>query len=322
MIPALMLVLLGTFLATVPWGGPLISWLQAHHIGKQIRADGPQTHEAKRGTPTMGGILIVVPVVIIGGLLALGEPRLWAPVFVTALFAVLGAVDDMRGLRDASGVGWLARYKFPWQLMFSFVGAIALYLAGAPQTLSVPVLGWSLYIGVLYVPMAAFVIVSMINAVNFTDGLDGLAGGTTLMAFAGYCQIATAPANANPPLALFCAVFIGAIFAFLWYNAHPARMFMGDIGSLALGAGLASVALLTTHWLLLPIVGAIFVAEALSVILQVGFFKLTGGRRLFRMTPLHHHLELSGWPERHIVMRFWLLGAVLSVVGIALAVMR
>mgnify|MGYP005853247967 FL=1 len=321
MIAALLLAI-GTFLVTVPWGEHLIAWLRAKGIGKQIRVDGPQGHELKRGTPTMGGILFLVPVFLIGGVLAVRTPRLLAPIGVTEIFAMLGAVDDWRGLRDVKGYGWLARYKVPWQVALGLLGAGALYLAGAPRAVNVPVLNVSLGLGLAYVPLAALVIVSTINAVNVHDGLDGLAGGTVALAFAAYGLIALSPAGADAPLGLLCAVFIGGLLAFLWHNVHPAKVFMGDLGALALGAGLASVALMTEHWLLLPVIGAVYVAEVVADILQVGYFKLTHGRRIFRMAPLHCHFEQCGWPETRIVFRFWIAAAVLAMLGVALAVAR
>jgi phospho-N-acetylmuramoyl-pentapeptide-transferase len=316
---AALLVVIGTFVATVPWGGHLIGWLQARRFGKQIRIDGPRGHEVKRGTPTMGGLLFLVSILVIGGILALSEPRLWAPIAVTIVFGLLGVVDDLRGLRDPTGVGWPARAKFPWQLALGLVGAGVLYLAGAPRSVAVPFLGYSVGVGLGYLPVAALAIVGTANAVNLNDGLDGLAGGTTALAFAAYGLIALSVPAADLPLALLCAVFVGALLAFLWYNVHPARVIMGDTGALALGAGLAAVALLTEHWLLLPLIGAIFVAEALSVILQVGYFKATGGRRILRMAPLHCHFELLGWPEWRIVWRSWVAAAVLAGLGVLLA---
>jgi phospho-N-acetylmuramoyl-pentapeptide-transferase len=321
MIGALLLVV-GTFLVTAPWGDRFIALLQRLGVGKQIRVDGPTSHEVKRGTPTMGGILFLAPVLIVGGALAVGRPRLWAPIAVTAVFAALGAVDDIRGLRDVKGVGWLARFKFPWQVLLSLVSAVVLYYAGAPRWVSLPFVQSPFYIGLGFIPLAAFVILCTVNAVNFTDGLDGLAGGTTAMAFAAYGLITLTAMGADTSVALLCAVFVGGILAFLWFNTYPARVFMGDIGSLGLGAGLASVALMTEHWVLLPLVGAIFVAEVVSVVLQIAYFKYTHGRRLFRMAPLHHHLELTGWAETQITFRFWLVGAALAMAGVALAVMR
>lgn len=319
---AALLVVAGTFMATVPWGGHLVSWLQSRGVGKQIRADGPPGHETKRGTPTMGGILFLAPVLFIGVALAVRAPQLWAPVAVTALFAAFGAVDDLRGIRDRQGYGWLARAKLPWQIGLGLAGAAALYLAGAPRSVMVPFVGSALSLGLGYIPAAAFVIVSTANAVNFNDGLDGLAGGTTALAFAAYGLIALAGPALNLPLALLCAVFVGALLAFLWYNVHPARMIMGDVGSMGLGAGLAAVALTTEHWLLLPLIGAVFVAEVVSVIMQVSYFKATKGRRIFRMAPLHCHFEMLGWPETRIVLNSWVLGAALALAGVLLAVQR
>ena len=310
---------IATFVATVPWGRGLILWLQGHGIGKQIRVDGPQSHEVKRGTPTMGGILFLGPVLIFGSILAWRTPRLWGPLAVTLMFAVLGAVDDVRGLKDRQGVGWLARWKFPWQVLLGLAGAALLYLAGAPRVVAVPFTRSTIGLGLGYIPVAAFVIVATANAVNFNDGLDGLAGGTTAAAFAAFGIIALTSHQPDPELALLCGVFVGGILAFLWYNVHPARLFMGDLGALALGAGLASVALLSGQWLLLPLVGALFVLEVVSVILQVGYFKITHGRRIFRMAPLHCHFEMCGWPETHIVLRAWIVAIVLGLLGVALA---
>lgn len=319
---AALLVVTGTFVATVPWGGHLVSWLRSRGIGKQIRRDGPSGHEVKRGTPTMGGILFLVPVLLLGGVLALREPRLWGPLGVTAVFALFGAVDDLRGLRDAEGYGWLARYKFPWQVGLGLLGGVMLYLAGAPRSAAVPFVGLTIDLGLGYIPAAALVIVSAANGVNFNDGLDGLAGGTTALAFAAYGLIALASPQLDLPLSLLAAVYVGAILAFLWYNVHPAHLFMGDLGSMGLGAGLASVALMTEHWLLLPLIGAVFVAEVASVIMQVGYYKATKGRRILRMAPLHCHFEMLGWPKTRIVVNSWLLGALLALAGVLLAVMR
>ncbi len=318
MIAALSLAV-ATFLATVPWGEGLIGLLRAQGIGKQIRVEGPQGHEVKRGTPTMGGILFLAPVFLFGALLAWRTPRLWAPLAVTLAFGALGAVDDVRGLRDVEGVGWLARRKFPWQAALGLAGGVALYAAGAPHTVALPFVRLTIDLGLGYIPAAAFVIVAMANAVNFNDGLDGLAGGTSAAAFAALGAIALAGVKADQSLALLSAVFVGGLLAFLWYNVHPARLFMGDLGALALGAGLAAVALMTEHWLLLPLVGGIYVLEVVSVILQVAYFKLTHGRRIFRMAPLHCHFEVCGWPETQIVLRAWILAIVLGVVGVALA---
>ena len=217
MIAALSLAV-ATFLATVPWGEGLIALLRMQGIGKQIRADGPQSHEVKRGTPTMGGALFLAPVLVFGGLLAWRTPRLWAPLAITFAFGALGAVDDLRGLRDTEGVGWLARWKFPWQAALGLAGGVALYVAGAPHTVALPVVHLTIDLGLGYIPAAAFVIVSMANAVNFDDGLDGLAGGTSVAAFAAIGAMALAGARADPALALLSAVFVGGILAFLWYN--------------------------------------------------------------------------------------------------------
>ena len=211
----------------------------------------------------------------------------------------------------------LARYKFLWQTIFAAITALALHFALDLRSVALPGVPEKIDIGLWYVPIAMFIIVGTSNAVNLTDGLDALAGSLAAVAFAAYGVIAFLQGQVW--LVAFDFTVVGAIFAFLWYNAYPAELFMGDTGSLSLGATLAVVALMTGQWLLLPVVGFMFVAEALSVILQVGYFKLTGGKRLFKMSPLHHHFELLGWSETQVTQRFWLVGILTAMLGIALA---
>ena len=240
-------------------------------------------------------------------------------------FGLLGAFDDLAGVRGRhQGIGLLARYKFAGQVFTALVTALGLHFALDLRSVALPSVAQKIDIGVWYVPVAMFIIVGTSNAVNLTDGLDGLAGSTAALAFAAYGIIAYL--QGQYPLLAFCFTTVGALMAFLWYNAYPADLFMGDIGSLALGATLAVVALLSGQWLLLPIVGFIFVAEAGSVILQVTYFKLTKrrygqGRRLFKMSPLHHHFELLGWSETQVTQRFWLVGILAAMLGIALALL-
>lgn len=324
----------------VIWGGPLIRFLRDRHIGKQIRIDGPQSHQVKMGTPTMGGLMIVVPIVLITLALnavnllkvfrlievprndiffrqgqLIGESIL-LPVIVMVGFAVLGAVDDWEGIRGRPGVGLLARQKFLIQVLLAAAAAVVLYVTGT-HSVAVPGVRQTIDLGILFIPMAVFVMVGMANAANLTDGLDGLAGLIIATIFAGYGIVAYLQQQVY--LLRFAFTVVGACLAFLWFNAHPAQLFMGDTGSQALGAALGAVALMTGQWLLLPVIAFIPVAEALSVILQVGYFKLTKGRRLFKMAPLHHHFELLGWSETQVVQRFWLMGLVSAMVGIALA---
>ncbi|MBM4424086.1 MAG: phospho-N-acetylmuramoyl-pentapeptide-transferase [Chloroflexi bacterium] len=317
------------FLLIVIWGGPFIELLKRFRIGKQIRVDGPQTHFTKMGTPTMGGLLFIVPVVGITAVLnivSLVKPLLGRsillPLGILVAFAALGAWDDwegLRGKRATTGEGMLGRYKFLYQWALAGIAAFGLYYFLDIHSLALPGNPFKFDLGWAYIPIAAFIIVSAANAVNFSDGLDGLAGLISATAFAAYGLIAVLQGQFF--LARFCYTLVGALFAFLWFNVHPAQLFMGDTGSMALGSTLGVVALMTGQWLLLPIIIVIPVAEVVSVILQVGYFKITGGKRLFKMAPLHHHLELSGWSETQIVQRFWLIGLLAAMVGIGLALL-
>lgn len=319
---AALALLVAAFLATAPWGGPLVRALLRHGVGKNIRYDGPTSHQTKAGTATMGGLLFLVPTLLGGAALALWvDATLWVAVGAMLVYGALGAYDDLQGLRDRQGVGWLARFKFLWQWALAGLVGLALYLTPESRLLRLPATAQTIDLGWAIVPIAAFFVVAFGNGVNFADGLDGLAGGTSLVAFAAYAALALAAGQRG--LGLFCALLVGALLAFLWHNAHPASMFMGDVGSQALGAGLAVVAVLSGQWLLLPLIGFVFVAEALSVMLQVGYFKWTKrrtgeGRRIFRMAPLHHHLEMLGWKETRITMRFWIVGAVVALLGLLL----
>jgi len=317
-----------SFLLAVVWGGPLIRWLREHRIGKQIRINGPATHRVKMGTPTMGGLLIVIPVLLITAALnvanLLGRTiigrSILVPMGVMLSFALLGAVDDYLGVRGyRHGESLPARWKFPIQIGLALATALALHFGLGYRRVALPGVPQSIDIGLLYVPIAAFIIVGTANAVNLTDGLDGLAGIIVGSAFVAYGVIAFLQGWTY--LARFSFTVVGACFAFLWYNAHPAELFMGDTGSLSLGATLAVVALMSGQWLVLPVVAIIPVAEALSVILQVAYFKWTGGKRLFKMSPLHHHFELLGWSETQVVQRFWLVGLMSAMLGVALAIL-
>jgi phospho-N-acetylmuramoyl-pentapeptide-transferase len=241
------------------------------------------------------------------------------PMGVLVAFGLLGAVDDLAGVRQGSGNGLLARYKFLWQSLLALATVLALHFGLDLRSVALPGVAQKIDIGLAYIPIATFIIVGMSNAVNLTDGLDGLAGSIAAISFTAYGVIAFLQGQVW--LVAFCFTVVGAIMAFLWYNAYPAELFMGDVGSLALGATFAVVALMTGQWLLLPVVGAIFVAEAGSVILQVAYFKLTHGRRLFKMSPLHHHFELLGWSETQVTQRLWLASILAAMLGIALALL-
>jgi len=314
-----------TFITTVIWGPPLIRVLRHFKVGEAIRVDGPERHFTKLGTPTMGGVMIVIPIVFFTLLLNAGPligirvlgRSIFLPMTMMVAFAALGAVDDWQGLRGHKKTkGMRARTKFLIQVILALIAALALKYVLKSPPMYIPGIKYALGIR-LYVPIAAFVIVAMCNAVNLTDGLDGMAGLIAATAFATYGGIALWQEQIY--IARFCFTVVGAIFGFLWFNVHPAMLFMGDTGSLALGATLGIVALMTGQWMLLPIIAIIPTSIVLSVVLQVAYFKLTHGRRLFKMAPLHHHFELLGWSETQIVQRFWLISLLFAMIGVALA---
>ncbi len=317
---------LGTiaFLLAVIWGRPLINVLRQLKFGKRIRIEQPSRHQSKTGTPTMGGLMILIPVLVITvilnianllGLNLIGRSVL-VPMGVMVAFGTLGMVDDLMGIKILPS-GLLGRYKLMWQVIFAMLTALFLHYGLELRSIALPGIEERIDIGLWYIPIAMFIIVGTSNAVNLTDGLDGLAGSIAAVAFSAYGVIAFLQGQIW--LVAFSFTVVGAVLAFLWYNAHPAELFMGDTGSLAIGATLAVVALMTGQWLLLPVVALVFMAEAMSVILQVGYFKLTGGKRLFKMSPLHNHFELLGWSETQITQRFWLIGILSAMLGIALA---
>lgn len=316
-----------TFMLAVIWGSPLIEVMRRLNLGKQIRIDGPQTHAVKMGTPAMGGILIVgwtvvvsivVNIVQIVQALEIAESMV-IPLGVMVAYSILGGIDDYQGFRLRPGEGMRAREKIWIQLGIALIAAFLIYWLVNEQHgwVAVPTLPFLVDIGILYIPIAVLLITGSANAVNLTDGLDGLAGLISATAFIALGIIAFL--QSQQFLVLFSFIVIGATFGFLWYNAKPAQMFMGDVGSQALGAALGVVALMTNQWLIFPIIIAIPVATELSSTLQVLYFKATGGKRLFKMAPLHHHFELIGWSETQIVQRWWLIAMLMAMIGIALA---
>ncbi len=322
-----------TFLLTVIWGGPLIAILKRFKIGKQIRIDGPQTHLVKMGTPTMGGLMIVVPVLLISLLLnvvslvrgnASGRSVL-LPLAVLTAFTILGAWDDWLGLGGVRrGEGMRGRSLFTWQTLLATGTALGLYFVLDIDTMALPAVPFYYNLGPFYIPVAAFVIVGASNAVNLTDGLDGLAGLLAATAFAAYGVIALLQGQVF--LVRFCFTLVGALCAFLWFNAHPAELFMGGSGSYSLGATLGVVALMTGQWVLLPLIVIMPIAVGFSVVIQVSYFKLTRrltgtGKRVFKMAPLQHHFEALGWSETQVVQRFWLVGLLAAMVGVGLALL-
>lgn len=318
------------FVVTLIIGRPIVTYLRLRKFGKQVRIDGPETHIWKTGTPTMGGIMIAISVVVITLVFnTQGRLSMLLPVGVLIAVATLGAIDDRMSLLGGKRQGGMAaRFKLLWLTAFGIVAAAILH-APFPYGLGLssvylPFVG-RYDIGLLYVPIAAFAIIGMANAVNFSDGLDTLAAGTAAVAFVAYAIIAYRQGQLG--VVTFCFTMVGALMGFLWFNASPAQVFMGDTGSLAIGAALAVAAFMTGQWLLLPVVGAVFVAEALSVIVQVSYFKYTKrrfgeGRRLFKMTPLHHHFEMLGWSESQVAMRFWMLAMMSGLIGVAMALVQ
>ena len=315
--------------------GPyMIRKLGQYQIGQSVRSDGPESHLSKAGTPTMGGALILVAVAISTLLWADLENRyVWITLIVTLLFGAIGWVDDYRKVVEKNSRGLPGRWKYFWQSIFGLGAALVLFeTASLPQetTLIVPffkTVSWQL--GPLFILLTYFVIVGSSNAVNLTDGLDGLAIMPTVMVagalglfayvsgnvnFAGYLHIPYLPGTGE--LVIFCGALVGAGLGFLWFNTYPAQVFMGDVGALALGAALGIVAVIVRQEIILFVMGGVFVMETVSVILQVASYKLTG-RRIFRMAPLHHHFELKGWPEPRVIVRFWVITVVLVLIGLA-----
>lgn len=314
-----------SFLLSVIWGDPFIRMLKQIKFGKVIKADQPESHMAKMGVPTMGGFMFLIPVtlltVIFNAVPIFGAPLLGNSTLVPLAtlwgFAILGAIDDWEGVRGPRrGLGMRSRTKLLIQVAMAM--GIAYVLR---EVLDVPQLIWptspiAFDFGWFYLLIASFIIVAMANAVNFTDGIDGLAGLISLTAFAVYGVIALTQGQVY--LARFCFALVGALAGFLWFNVKPAALIMGDTGSQALGASLAVVALMTGRWLFLPLIAIIPTAEMLSVVIQVYYFKVTGGKRVFKKAPIHHHFEMLGWPENHVVMRFWLIQLIGALLGYAL----
>jgi len=316
MVRALMLGAMA-FVVSVVVGQPLVEFLRRRGLGKEISSDGPPSHSTKAGTPTMGGVLIfaiALPITLAANIV--DRLSILLPLGTIVAAGLLGLVDDLRTIIGSARTGLNKRLKVFLLAVLGLTATLVLYFALDVQNVKIPWAG-EFELGPGYIPLAVLIIVFTTTAVAITDGLDGLAGGTTALAFLAYGVIALLQEQTY--LATFCFTVVGATAGFLWYNSYPAQVFMGDTGALALGSALAVVALMTGHWLLLPIIGIVFVLEGLSDIIQIGFFRLTGGKRIFKMSPLHHHFELLGWSEPQVVMRFWLLGIVGSLLGVSLA---
>jgi phospho-N-acetylmuramoyl-pentapeptide-transferase len=294
-----------------------IRLLRHSGFGKRIRPEGPETHLVKEGIPTMGGLLIIVVVLALYVLFrGIPERGVVAPLAALAGVGILGAVDDFLNVRTGEGIS--VRQKLLWQVIFATLFAWQIQETYNITGIRVPIIGDVEVAPGLYIAFAAFAIVASSNSVNITDGLDGLAGGTLIVSFVAFMVIGLLNVPIQPNIALVCALLIGGLLGFLWFNVHPAQIIMGDSGSLSFGATLAAIALITGQILVLPIIGLVFVIETMSVIIQVAYFKVSGGRRIFRMSPLHHHFELSGWDEEKITLRFWIVGILAGLIGVTL----
>lgn len=331
--------LLTAMLFSLWWGPKMIERLQLLQIGQVVRNDGPESHFSKRGTPTMGGLLILAGVfisVLLWG--DLGSRYVWVMLFVLAAFGLIGFIDDYRKVVRKDTKGLIARWKYILQSLAAL--AIAFYLYASAQTVGETQLVVPFFkdvmpqLGGFFIVLAYFTIVGSSNAVNLTDGLDGLAIMPTVMVaaafaliaylsghvqFANYLHIPYLPGSGE--LVIVCTAIVGAGLGFLWFNTYPAQVFMGDVGSLSLGAALGTIAVLVRQEILLVIMGGVFVMETVSVILQVGSYKLRG-QRIFRMAPIHHHYELKGWPEPRVIVRFWIISLFLVLLGLATLKLR
>jgi len=318
-----------------PW---LIRKLQSLQIGQPIREDGPKSHLVKKGTPTMGGVLIILAVVISTLLWAnLSVNYIWLILLVTVGYGLIGFIDDYRKLTSRSSKGISGKTRLAAEIAIAlFVSMIIYFKPGFNSQVAIPFfktvlpnLGWG------YILLATFIIVGTANAVNLTDGLDGLAIGPATICFATYVLFAYFAGNVKVAsylqipyvpgageLAVFCGALVGASLGFLWFNAYPAEVFMGDVGSLSLGGALGTMAIITKQEILLVIVGGVFVLETFSVIFQVGYFKITQGKRIFRMAPLHHHFELKGWAEPKVIVRFWIISILLALMAMSTLKLR
>ncbi|MDO3678146.1 phospho-N-acetylmuramoyl-pentapeptide-transferase [Paenibacillus ehimensis] len=301
------------FLLAVIMGPLFIPLLRRLKFGQQVRTEGPQAHLKKAGTPTMGGIIIMLALAL--AVLRFGEKNIETLILIIASlgYGFIGFLDDYIKILFKRSLGLTARQKLVGQLAVSVIVCILLVQNGHNTDIRIPYIGFSFDIGWLYFPFVAFLLLGTSNAVNFTDGLDGLLAGTSAIAFGAYAIIALN--NSQPNLAIFCAAMVGAVLGFLVFNAHPAKVFMGDTGSLGIGGGLAAVAILTKAEILLALIGGVFVVEVLSVIIQVVSFK-TRGKRVFKMSPIHHHFELTGWSEWRVVISFWTAGLILAGIGL------
>lgn len=331
--------LLTALVISLVMGQKVIDWLQKLQIGQVIRNDGPESHLSKKGTPTMGGTLILASISISVLLWAdLKNPYVWIALFVLIGYGLVGFADDYLKVVRKNTAGLIARWKYFWQSVIALIVAFGLYIYGKDTAVTALVVPFFKdvvpQLGVFFILLTYFVVVGAGNAVNLTDGLDGLAIMPTVFVAGGFALVSWATGNVNfadylhipyirysGELMIVCMAIVGAGLGFLWFNTYPAMVFMGDVGSLALGGVLGIIAVLLRQEFLLLVMGGIFVIETLSVILQVGSFKLRG-KRIFRMAPIHHHYELKGWPEPRVIVRFWIISLMLVLIGLVTLKMR
>jgi len=317
----LLFTLLLSFLLTVFLSPIFIPFLRRLKFGQSIREEGPKSHQKKTGTPTMGGVVIILSIVL-SALVMAGQFQtigfeIWLLLLVTVGFGLLGFLDDYIKVVKKRNLGLTSKQKFLGQVAISVIVYIVITQMGFSTEIHVPGTDLAIEFGWLYLPLIIVMLVGASNAVNLTDGLDGLVAGTAAVAFGSFAIIAYSVDMLN--VSLFSIAVVGAVLGFLVFNAHPAKVFMGDTGSLGLGGALAMIAILTKTELLLVVIGGVFVIETLSVIIQVISFK-TRGKRVFKMSPLHHHYELSGWSEWRVVVTFWLVGIIFAIAGVYLEV--
>jgi len=304
------------FLILILFGSGLIKGLKYLNFGQQIRGEGPSSHMKKEGVPTMGGILIILAVVITSFLvLNLNTSIIWA-LITTLGMGFVGFLDDIIKIRSKRSLGLKAREKLLGQIFVGLIlGIYVTFYSDLGTSILFPVTGWELDLGYWLIFFIVFIVVGFSNAVNLTDGLDGLASGVTLIVVTSFAVLVSAMGFNQ--LALYGLIIGGSCLGFIWFNSHPAQVFMGDVGSLALGGAVAALAVLSRTELFLVIIGGIYVVEALSVMIQVSYFKLTKGKRVFRMTPIHHHYELNGLAEGKVVARFWIISIIFAILGLA-----
>ncbi|MCC6268222.1 MAG: phospho-N-acetylmuramoyl-pentapeptide-transferase [Dehalococcoidia bacterium] len=306
-----------TFFIAVAVGSPIVNYLRSQKIGKEISEYLPE-HQHKAGTPTFGGFIIWLPTFVVTAVAVdwWKHQSILLPLGMIGITMAAGFVDDLGTLQHRAQKGLSWRFKITFTALFAVAAAVVLYEYIEVESINIPYVG-SYSLGLFYIPLAAGVIVATTSAVAVSDGMDGLAGGTTLIAFIAYGIVGFI--QGQEFVATFAFIIAGSTLGFLWYNAHPARVIMGDTGALALGSSLAVIALMTGQWLLLPVIGIVFVAEMGSNLIQIGYFKLSGGKRVFKRAPFHHHLNLIGWAETQVVTRFWLVSIVAAMAGVALA---